>query len=138
MRNRTGVTALATLAMLNVFTLGAGVAVARMLPARLALWQIPRVARVHVAAPGSVLVPAGAQGPAPNRRRLAAKLGPLAASGELGRNVGLVVTDLNSGSVLYSRQAGAGFVPASSAKLLTAVAALSTLGPAARFTTGPK
>ena len=135
MRNRTGVTALATLAMLNVFTLGAGVAVARMLPARLALWQIPRVARVHVAAPGSVLVPAGAQGPAPNRRRLAAKLGPLAASGELGRNVGLVVTDLDSGSVLYSRQAGAGFVPASSAKLLTAVAALSTLGPSARFTT---
>ena len=135
LRNRAGVTALATLAMLNVFTLGAGVAVARMLPARLALWQIPRVARVHVAAPGSVLVPAGAQGPAPNRRRLAAKLGPLAASGELGRNVGLVVTDLNSGSVLYSRQAGAGFVPASSAKLLTAVAALSTLGPSAQFTT---
>jgi serine-type D-Ala-D-Ala carboxypeptidase/endopeptidase (penicillin-binding protein 4) len=134
-RNRAGVTALAALAMLNVFTLGAGVAVARMLPARLALWQIPRVAGVHLAAPGSVLVPAGAQGPAPNRRRLAAELTPLAASHDLGRHVGLIVTDLDSGAVLYSRQAGSGFVPASSAKLLTAVAALSTLGPSARFTT---
>ena len=135
MKNRAGITALATLVMLNVFTLGAGVAVARMLPARLALWQIPKVARVHLAAPGSVLVPAGAQGPAPSRRRLAAALAPLAASGALGRNVGMIVTDLASGSVLYSRQAGAGFVPASSAKLLTATAALSTLGPSARFTT---
>src|SRR5262245_1385811 len=43
--NRAGVTALVTLAMLNVVTLGAGVAVANMLPARLALWQVPRVAR---------------------------------------------------------------------------------------------
>jgi D-alanyl-D-alanine carboxypeptidase/D-alanyl-D-alanine-endopeptidase (penicillin-binding protein 4) len=121
--------------MLNVFTLGAGVAVAKMLPARLALWQIPRVARAGLAEPGSVLVPAGTQGPAPNRRRLAAALAPLAASNSLGRHVGLVVTDLDSGSVLYSRQAASGFEPASSAKLLTATAALSVLGPSARFTT---
>ncbi len=106
-----------------------------MLPVRLALWQIPRVAGARLAAPGSVLIPAGAQGPSPNRRRLAAALSPKAASGALGRHVGLVVTDLQSGSVLFSRQAGSGFVPASSAKLLTAVAALSTLGPSARFTT---
>jgi serine-type D-Ala-D-Ala carboxypeptidase/endopeptidase (penicillin-binding protein 4) len=133
--NRAGVIALAALAMLNVFTLGAGLAVAGMLPARLALWRIPLVARVPVASPGSVLVPAGAQGAAPSRRRLAATLGPLAGSPVLGRHVGLIVTDLESGSVLFSRQAGSGFVPASSAKLLTAVAALSTLGPSARFAT---
>ena len=118
-----------------MFTLGAGVAVATMLPARLALWQIPRVAKARLAVPGSVLIPAGAQGPAPNRRRLAAALTAKAASSALGRHVGLVVTDLESGSVLFSRQAGSGFVPASSAKLLTAVAALGTLGPSARFTT---
>ena len=135
MTNRARVTALAALALLNVFTLGAGVAVATMLPARLALWQIPRVAKARLAAPGSVLVPAGAQGPAPNRRRLAAALTAKAAFSALGRHVGLVVTDLESGSVLFSRQAGSGFVPASSAKLLTAVAALGTLGPSARFTT---
>jgi serine-type D-Ala-D-Ala carboxypeptidase/endopeptidase (penicillin-binding protein 4) len=132
--NRTGVTVLAALAMLNVFTLGAGVAVASMLPARLALWQVPKVASERLAAPGSVLIPAGAHGQAPNRRRLAAALAPLAGSHGLG-HVGLVVTDLDSGQVLYSRQAASGFVPASSAKLLTAVAALSALGPSARFTT---
>jgi D-alanyl-D-alanine carboxypeptidase len=132
--NRAGVTALAALAMLNVFTLGAGLAVAGLLPARLALWKIPVVANVRVASAGSVLVPAGAQGAAPNRRRLAATLDHLAASPALGR-LGLIVTDLESGSVLFSRQAGSGFVPASSAKLLTAVAALGTLGPSARFTT---
>ena len=64
MANRTGVTALAALAMLNVFTLGAGVAVANMLPARLALWQIPRVATKRLTISQSVLAPAGAQGPA--------------------------------------------------------------------------
>src|SRR5215470_3818088 len=133
--NRARVTALAALAMLNVFTLGAGVAVANMLPARLALWQIPRVAKARLAVPGAVLIPAGAQGPAPNRQRLAAALAAKSATIALGRHVGLVVTDLGSGSVLFSRQAGSGFVPASSAKLLTAVAALSTLGPSARFST---
>ena len=33
-----------TLAMISVFTLAAGVAVAALMPARLALWNIPRVA----------------------------------------------------------------------------------------------
>src|SRR5215472_14468354 len=133
--NRARVTALAALAMLNVFTLGAGVAVATMLPARLALWQIPRVAGARLTVPGSVLIPAGAQGAAPNRQRLAVALKAKAATSALGRHVGLVVTDLASGSVLFSRQAGSGFAPASSAKLLTAAAALSTLGSSARFTT---
>ncbi len=46
-----------------------------------------------------------------------------------------MVTDLATGELLFSRQAGSPFVPASNAKLLTSVAALSTLGPSARFTT---
>ena len=61
MTNRARVTALAALAMLNLFTLGAGVAVATMLPARLALWQVPRVARAGLQAPGPVLAPASAR-----------------------------------------------------------------------------
>ena len=135
MTNRSAVTALAALAMLNVFTLGAGVAVAGLLPDRLALWQVPRVTRAEVAAPGPVLSPAGSHGPLPSRKRLAAVLAPLVGAPPLGQHVGAVVTDLATGEVLFSRQAGLPFVPASNAKLLTAVAALSTLGPAARFTT---
>jgi D-alanyl-D-alanine carboxypeptidase/D-alanyl-D-alanine-endopeptidase (penicillin-binding protein 4) len=133
--NRSAVTVLAALAMLNVFTLGAGVAVAGLLPGRLALWQVPRVAGAEVEAPGTVLTPAGSHGPPPSRKRLAAVLGPLIGARPLGRHVGVVVTDLATGQVLFSRQAGSPFVPASNAKLLTAVAALSTLGPSARFTT---
>jgi serine-type D-Ala-D-Ala carboxypeptidase/endopeptidase (penicillin-binding protein 4) len=133
--NRAGVTTLVTLAMLNVFTLGAGVAVADMLPARLALWQVPRVADAGLRAPGPVLAPASARGQVPSRRRLTALLTPLLATHALGQHVGAVVTDLDTGTVLFSQNAGSQFVPASNAKLLTAVAALSTLGPSARFTT---
>jgi serine-type D-Ala-D-Ala carboxypeptidase/endopeptidase (penicillin-binding protein 4) len=132
--NRSAVTALAALAMLNVFTLGAGVAVAGLLPDRLALWQVPRVTRAEVEAPGTVLSPAGSHGPLPSRKRLAAALAPLIGAHPLGPHVGAVVTDLATGEVLFSRQAGSPFVPASNAKLLTAVAALGTLG-SARFTT---
>src|SRR5262245_23895080 len=134
--NRSAVTALAALALLNVFTLGAGVAVAGLLPDRLALWQVPRVASADIEAPGTVLSPAGSHhGPLPSRKRLAAVLAPLIGAQPLGRHVGAVVTDLATGQVLFSRQAGSPFVPASNAKLLTAVAALSALGPSARFTT---
>jgi len=133
--NRAGATALVTLAMLNVFTLGAGVAVAGLLPARLALWQVPRVARSRLETPGQVLAPASPRGPAPDRARLAALLAPMLAGRPLGGHVGAVVTDLDTGAVLFSQNAGSEFVPASNAKLLTAVAALSTLGPPARFTT---
>jgi D-alanyl-D-alanine carboxypeptidase/D-alanyl-D-alanine-endopeptidase (penicillin-binding protein 4) len=133
--NRSAVTVLTALAMLNVFTLGAGVAVAGLLPDRLALWQVPRVANAEVAAPGTVLSPVGSHRPLPSRKRLAALLAPLIGAQPLGRHVGAVVTDLATGEVLFSRQAGSPFVPASNAKLLTAVAALSTLGPSARFTT---
>src|SRR5262249_59801714 len=71
--------------MLNVFTLGAGVAVAGLLPGRLALWQVPRVARAEVEAPGTVLSPAGSHGPLPSRKRLAAPLPPPVRAGPPGR-----------------------------------------------------
>lgn len=135
MSNRHRGTALAALAMLNAFTLGAGIAVAVLLPARLDLWRIPRVTAAPVDQPRSVLNPAGSHGAAPTRSGLTAALGHLASSPSLGPHVGAVVADLASGSVLFSRQAAAAFTPASSAKLVTSVAALSALGPGARFTT---
>ena len=135
MTNRSTVTALAALAMLNVVTLGAGVAVADLLPARLALWHVARVARVRVAAPAPVLAPASPGRPVPRRGRLATLLGPMTAAQPLGHHFGAVVTDLGTGTVLFARNAGSAFVPASNAKLLTATAALSALGPSARFPT---
>jgi D-alanyl-D-alanine carboxypeptidase/D-alanyl-D-alanine-endopeptidase (penicillin-binding protein 4) len=121
--------------MLNAFALVAGVAVAALLPARLALWHIPRVTGAPLTAAGHVLSPAGPRGTAPTRHGLAAVLAPLLASPSLGGHVGAAVTSLSSGAVLFSRHAAAPFTPASSTKLVTAVAALSVLGPGARFTT---
>jgi serine-type D-Ala-D-Ala carboxypeptidase/endopeptidase (penicillin-binding protein 4) len=49
--------------------------------------------------------------------------------------VGYHVTDLDSGEVLESRNADRGFIPASTVKAITALAALEILGPAHRFRT---
>ena len=59
---RTRITALITLAMLNLFTLAAGVAVARMLPPRLAALRIPVAAERPMLPPGTVLAPVAASG----------------------------------------------------------------------------
>jgi serine-type D-Ala-D-Ala carboxypeptidase/endopeptidase (penicillin-binding protein 4) len=139
------------LALLSVFTITAGVAVARMLPPRLALWRLPTVASRSLATAGQVLAPAalagGLPGSAQARRSggypgkpataagVAAALSPLLSSAALGSHVGAVVDDLSTGQVLLSQDAGAGFAPASTAKLAVAVAALDVLGPAATFTT---
>ena len=76
MANRVRLTVLAALAMLSVFTLCAGVAVAALMPARLALWQVPRVAAVRVAAPAAVLKPSVSSGTLPTRQGLASELAP--------------------------------------------------------------
>ena len=73
LRSRLRATTVATVALINLFTLGAGVAVAALLPARLALWDIPRVGTHRLAAAGPVLpglsasapLPAGPAWPAP-------------------------------------------------------------------------
>lgn len=135
MANRLRLTALAALAMLNVFTLGAGAAVAVMLPARLALWQIPRVAAAPLTPPARVLAPVAYTAATPTSSGLRAALGPLLASRSLGRHVGAIVTDLATGGVLFSQGGTSPAAPASSAKVATAVAALSVLGPTARLTT---
>jgi len=136
--------ALLSLALLSVFTLTAGVAVARMLPPRLALWHVPTVANRALAQAGPVLDPLPDPGPAATPRSgysgpaaqaatvagVSAALGRLLSSATLGRHVGAVVADLSSGQVLLSRQADSGFAPASTAKLGVAVAALHVLGPA--------
>ena len=131
-----------TLALLCLFTICAGIVVARLLPPRLALFQLPTIsARGLAKPPGTVL--AGATGSTSSDTGggvatspgVAASLDGLMKSGDLGSRVGALVTDLSTGQVLYSLNPTAGLAPASTTKIATAVAALATLGPGARFTT---
>jgi serine-type D-Ala-D-Ala carboxypeptidase/endopeptidase (penicillin-binding protein 4) len=143
--HRTRTMAVATLALLNVFTLGAGAVVAHMLPPRLAALHIPSTAGGRPITVGPALAPAGASttsaGPAqaavglPTTAGLSAMLGAALPSADTGPGVGIEVADAQTGRVLYQDNASALATPASTTKLMTAVATLAVLGPDARFTT---
>ena len=129
-----------TLALLCLTVIVAGVAVAHLLPARLALFQMPRLSDARLARPGPSLpgdagAPPSAGRGAATAAGVSASLGGLIASGNLGPRVGALVTDLSTGHVLYALNPATGLTPASTTKIATAVAALETLGPGARFTT---
>lgn len=133
--NRLRITVLGTVAAVNLATLGAGGAVARMLPARLALWDVARVRAAPLAQQRPALPGAGTPRALATGAGLAAALGPLLAAPTLGPGAGITVTELATGTVLYSRNGTAPTTPASSQKLTTAAAALAALGPAARLAT---
>jgi D-alanyl-D-alanine carboxypeptidase/D-alanyl-D-alanine-endopeptidase (penicillin-binding protein 4) len=135
--------AVAVLALLNVFTLAAGLTVARMLPPRLALLHVPATAARPVANATPVLAPLGDASAAslqrtvsPTARGLANVLQAQLSPGTTGGGVGIEVADGVTGQVLYSADAATPATPASTTKLVTAVAALAALGPDARFSTG--
>jgi D-alanyl-D-alanine carboxypeptidase len=147
---RTRITALAALAMLNVFTLAAGVSVARMLPPRLAALRIPVAAARSAVPAGTVLTPVrvpgaaaapGATGRAvhqpalPTAAGLSAVVAAELPASQVGTALGVEVADAATGRVLYSDNAEQLATPASTTKLATAVAALAVLGPDARFVT---
>src|SRR5579859_2552228 len=143
MVRRTRIAALLTLAMINVFTLAAGIAVARMLPPRLAALKVPTVAAGALAGTAPALGPegtgstgAGAQdGPLPTASGLRSALaGPLSAPA-LGPRVSVLVADPVTGRVLLSEHGSRSMTPASTTKLVTGLAALAVLGQNARFTT---
>ncbi len=93
-------------------------------PAGLALPGLPSVAPVAGTTPG------GAVSGAAVRRAVA----PFLGSPKLGRHVVVDVARLSDGRVVYRHGSGP-VTPASTMKLLTAVAALRALGPGHRFTT---
>jgi serine-type D-Ala-D-Ala carboxypeptidase/endopeptidase (penicillin-binding protein 4) len=138
---RTRTTALVLLALLNVFTLVAGLAVAYMLPPRLALLQIPVAGVRAVVKAAPVLMPTGASAASlqatasPTASGLAAMFGAALRPAATGTGVGIEVADAATGQVLYSANAGTPATPASTTKVVTAVASLAVLGPDARFTT---
>ncbi|HEY2442245.1 MAG TPA: D-alanyl-D-alanine carboxypeptidase/D-alanyl-D-alanine-endopeptidase [Streptosporangiaceae bacterium] len=135
MTRRPRLLALTVLALLNLVTIGAGAALAGQLPGRLALWRIPVVAGRPLIRPGSLLDSAGATGPVPTSAGLTARLSGLLSASVLGSHVVAAVGDPASGKVLFSYNGDSPAAPASTTKLGTAVAALTTLGPAARFRT---
>jgi D-alanyl-D-alanine carboxypeptidase/D-alanyl-D-alanine-endopeptidase (penicillin-binding protein 4) len=138
--HRTRTTAVLTLALLNVFALGAGIVVAHMLPPRLAALHVPGTASRPPIGAAPVLTPAGASATLasaglPTAAALGAMLGAALPSADTGPGVGIEVADAQTGQVLYADNASALATPASTAKLMTAVAALGVLGPDARFAT---
>src|SRR5579859_2486589 len=139
MVRRTRVAALLTLAMINVVTLAAGIAVARMLPPRLAALKVPTVATdgpLGGTAPVLGTEGTGTQAsPLPSTTGLRTALaGPLSAPA-LGPHVSALVADPVTGRVLLSENGSRPMAPASTTKLATGLAALAVLGQNARFTT---
>jgi serine-type D-Ala-D-Ala carboxypeptidase/endopeptidase (penicillin-binding protein 4) len=138
---------LAALALLCVFVIAAALVVVRLLPPRMARWDLPSVAGRPLATASPPLAAAGGsrtRGSGPSSTvagagvtaaGLRAALAPLLRPAALGPRVGLLVTSLGSGQVLLAKSAKTGFTPASTTKLATAVAALHVLGPDARFRT---
>ncbi len=74
MLRRTKPAAVLTLAMINIFTLAAGIAVALMLPPRLAALKVPTVAPGQVRGAGSVLDPGTGSGSLPTASGLRSAL----------------------------------------------------------------
>jgi serine-type D-Ala-D-Ala carboxypeptidase/endopeptidase (penicillin-binding protein 4) len=136
---RTRTTALAVLALLNVLTLAAGLTVARMLPPRLARLHVAVLAARPVVNATPVLTPAGGPGAQaaalPTAGGVAAMLGRELPSAVTGAGLGIEVADAATGRILYSDNADEPVTPASTTKLVTAVASLAALGAGARFTT---
>lgn len=80
-------------------------------------------------------VTSAADAPMPSAAAIAAALNPPFADPRLGPRVSAVVIDAATGTVLYSRNSTLSVLPASTAKMLTALAALHVLGPDRRLTT---
>lgn len=74
-------------------------------------------------------------GALPTRAGIAAELAdPLRGQG-VGPHVGVAIRDALTGKLLYGKGNDAGFVPASTTKIVTATAVLAALGPQHRFET---
>jgi D-alanyl-D-alanine carboxypeptidase/D-alanyl-D-alanine-endopeptidase (penicillin-binding protein 4) len=124
---------LLTLALINVFTLVAGVTLVRMLPPRLAMLKPVQVAaRPEAGASPAMATAAG--GTMPTSSGLDSALSGVLSSSSLGSGVSAEVAD-QSGQVLWSRSSSQMTAPASTEKVATAVAALAVLGPGQRFQT---
>jgi D-alanyl-D-alanine carboxypeptidase/D-alanyl-D-alanine-endopeptidase (penicillin-binding protein 4) len=83
----------------------------------------------------AVLAPAKAEGVAPTAAGVQKALAPILRDPALGRHRGIYVYDASRDKPVFSAGASTPYVPASTLKLLTTVAALETLGADHRFAT---
>jgi len=97
--------------------------------------DVPDAVLPDLAAAAPVLAALSADAPAPDPATLQSKLGPLVAAPALGSGVSAEVVDVASGKEVYGLDPTTPSTPASTAKLLTTVAALATLDPAATLKT---
>ncbi len=125
-----------TLALLNVFLVGASLAVVKLTPDRSLALRPPTVAaRTVVTKEPPALAMTSSAAPLPSVGSLAQRLaGPMQASG-LGTNLTGTVIDVSTRRPLFSSHADVPAVPASTTKLTTSVAVLASAGPAHRLTT---
>lgn len=119
-----------TLGLLSLFFIPvlAGTATPRVVPT-------PPVPPVVLPARPTALPPLAADAPQPDGAVLAAGLNKLFSGIETDSKVSASVIDLASGEEAYSRSGSEPGVPASSLKVLTAIAATSVLGEDHRFST---
>jgi D-alanyl-D-alanine carboxypeptidase/D-alanyl-D-alanine-endopeptidase (penicillin-binding protein 4) len=97
--------------------------------------EVPEAQLPDLAAATPVLASLTANAPAPDPAVLSAQLTPLLTAPGLGAGVSAEIVDVVTGDVLLDMDAADPAVPASTAKLLTAAAALVTLDPAATLET---
>jgi D-alanyl-D-alanine carboxypeptidase/D-alanyl-D-alanine-endopeptidase (penicillin-binding protein 4) len=112
-------------------------------PGLVTLAPAPAPARPFPTAPGAVdarapaapLAALDAAAPVPDRTRVDTLVRALVADARVGPSVGVLVADQATGDVLAVNDPDTPRTPASTAKLVTAVAALSTLGPDSKLET---
>ena len=114
-----------------------------VVPGVLTLAPVPAPPAPFPTAPGAATAPAlapvlpalAATAPVPSTAAVDALLNALVTDARMGTSVGAVVMDQLTGDVLAQRDPNVGRTPASTAKLATAVAALSSIGADRTFAT---
>ncbi len=108
-------------------------------PAEAAAKEVPALSPAPGAtadpSPATALPALSPDAPLPDEDVLVATLAPLLTAPALGASVGAIVIDATTGAVLYDADASTPRTPASTAKVLTAAAALHRLGPESVATT---
>jgi serine-type D-Ala-D-Ala carboxypeptidase/endopeptidase (penicillin-binding protein 4) len=96
---------------------------------------VPDAVLPELGAPAPVLAALSDDAPAPDPAALETRIAPLLGDPALGDGVSAEVVDVATGESLYALDAVSPTTPASTAKLLTAVAALTSLDPAGTLAT---